>query len=192
MSLCIDLIDDALPQTQCRQCGYDGCRAYAQAIVEGAPINRCAPGGREGIARLAELTDRPVLELDPDYGHEAPFAVARIDATRCIGCRLCAVACPVGSITGAPKRLFAVIEETCTGCALCVAPCPMDCVELVELERSWTREDARRAREAYLTTQRLRSAMLLKKDAEKEHDDATKKAVLDDVMARVRAMMQPR
>jgi hypothetical protein len=68
----------------------------------------------------------------------------------------------------------------------------MDCVELVELERSWTREDARRAREAYLTTQRLRSAMLSKKDAEKEHDDATKKAVLDDVMARVRAMMQPR
>ena len=58
----LEEIDDLLPQTQCRQCGCDGCLAYARAILEeGAAINRCAPGGAEGIARLAAATGRPVV-----------------------------------------------------------------------------------------------------------------------------------
>ena len=52
--------NDALPQTQCTRCGYPDCRGYAAGhCAEGdADINRCPPGGAEGIARLA-AADRP-------------------------------------------------------------------------------------------------------------------------------------
>ena len=37
-----DQIDRLLPQTQCGQCTYPGCRPYAEAIAEGeADINQC-------------------------------------------------------------------------------------------------------------------------------------------------------
>ena len=42
-------IDALLPQTQCGQCGYPGCKPYAEAIAKGeAPINKCVPGGTAG------------------------------------------------------------------------------------------------------------------------------------------------
>ena len=40
-----DRLDAALPQMQCRRCGYAGCRPYAEAIACGDAINRCPPGG---------------------------------------------------------------------------------------------------------------------------------------------------
>ena len=102
----LEEIDDLLPQTQCRQCGCDGCLAYARAILEeGAAINRCAPGGAEGIARLAAATGRPVVPLDPEYGREVPFAVARIRARDCIGCAWCIRVCPTDASAGSPKHL---------------------------------------------------------------------------------------
>ena len=140
-------IDDALAQTECRQCGFDGCAAYAEAIASGlAPINRCAPGGARGIARLAALTGLPETPLDPEFGREMPFARARIRAMECIGCAWCVRACPTDAIAGAPKHLHAVIEERCTGCSLCAPACPMDCIEFVEAGREWTAEDARLAK----------------------------------------------
>lgn len=161
----IDDIDNLLPQTQCRQCGCDGCRAYAAEILAGTAINRCAPGGAEGIARLAAATGRPVVELDPDYGHEVPFAVARIRATDCIGCAWCIKVCPTDAIAGAPKHLHAVLEDHCTGCALCVPACPMDCIDLVENDRTWTLDDAHRARERHRNSVARREAAAAKEKA---------------------------
>ena len=127
----LEEIDDLLPQTQCRQCGCDGCLAYARAILEeGAAINRCAPGGAEGIARLAAATGRPVVPLDPEYGREVPFAVARIRARDCIGCAWCIRVCPTDAIAGSPKHLHGIVEERCTGCALCLPACPMDAIDM--------------------------------------------------------------
>ena len=52
----IDQINALLPQTQCGQCGFQGCRPYAEAIAAGAAdINQCPPGGDEGILDLANL-----------------------------------------------------------------------------------------------------------------------------------------
>ena len=118
-------INALLPQTQCTKCGYQGCEPYAQAIAsEGAAINRCPPGGDEGIVALANLLERPVVALDRECGTHQPLQVAVIDEQFCIGCTLCIQACPVDAIIGASKLMHTVLPEQCTGCDLCVAPLP--------------------------------------------------------------------
>ena len=125
-------IDALLPQTQCTQCGFDGCRPYAEAIAEGrADIDRCPPGGDEGVASLARLLGRAAKPLDPAYGEFRPPQVAVIDEAACIGCTLCIQACPVDAIVGASRLMHTVIASWCTGCELCVPPCPVDCIALV-------------------------------------------------------------
>jgi electron transport complex protein RnfB len=127
----VERIHAALPQTQCTRCGYPDCHAYAQAIaLEGVAINRCPPGGAEGIERLAQLTGRPAEHLDPDHGVEGPRTVAFIDENWCIGCTLCLDACPTDAIVGSHKVMHTVLEPWCTGCELCIPVCPVDCIEL--------------------------------------------------------------
>ncbi|HVF64651.1 MAG TPA: RnfABCDGE type electron transport complex subunit B [Casimicrobiaceae bacterium] len=146
----IQSLDDALPQTQCGRCGYDGCLPYAQAIAGGrADINRCPPGGDATIAALAAIAKRDVKALDARCGAHAPLAAAVIDEARCIGCALCIEACPVDAILGAPKQMHAVVDALCSGCELCVPRCPVDCVELVPATRAWTRQDAFAARKRH-------------------------------------------
>jgi len=124
-------IDSILPQTQCGQCGYPGCKPYATAISNGdADINCCPPGGEEGIRRLADLLGREVKPLSPEHGVEKPKSVAIIDEYDCIGCTLCIQACPVDAIVGAAKQMHTVIGSLCTGCELCVEPCPVDCIAM--------------------------------------------------------------
>ena len=143
---------DALPQTQCRRCGYQDCRAYAEAIAgAGEAINRCPPGGAKGIERLARLTGRPMLALDPDCGREAARALAVIDEASCIGCALCLKACPVDAIVGAAKRMHVVVEAHCSGCELCIPACPVDCISLVNAsgeQTGWDAWDPARAADA--------------------------------------------
>ena len=139
----VDQIDAVLPQTQCGQCNYPGCRPYAEAIAAGAAeINQCPPGGEVGIQALADLLGVDVLPLNPDYGEVKPKAVAVIDEEICIGCTLCIKACPVDAILGSSKQMHTVIEAECTGCDLCLPPCPVDCIEMVVMapatgEWSW-------------------------------------------------------
>lgn len=153
------LVDAALPQTQCTRCGYVDCAAYAQAIVSGqADINRCPPGGAEGVARLARITGREPLPLDPSCGTEGPRQVMFIDEAWCIGCTLCIEACPVDCIIGAPKQMHTVIEPLCTGCELCLPACPVDCIKVEPALRdmpqptgwqAWSASLADRSRERY-------------------------------------------
>ncbi len=128
----VERIDALLPQTQCGQCLYPGCRPYARAIASGeADIDRCPPGGEATVRELAALLGREARPVDPRYGIAGPPRVAVIDESRCIGCALCLPACPVDAIVGAPRYLHTVIESQCTGCELCLPPCPVDCIALV-------------------------------------------------------------
>ena len=128
-------VDALLPQTQCRQCGYAGCRPYAEAISNGtADINRCPPGGGDVIADLAALLQRPAVALDTSCGVTQVPAVAFIDEAWCIGCTLCIQACPVDAIVGAAKQMHTIIASECTGCELCLPPCPVDCIALQSVE----------------------------------------------------------
>jgi Na+-translocating ferredoxin:NAD+ oxidoreductase subunit B len=127
----VDEIDRLLPQTQCGQCSYAGCRPYAEAIAKGeAKINQCPPGGDVGIAKLAQLL--PIIALDTTHGMHKPAQVAWIREAECIGCTKCIQACPVDAIIGAPKLMHTVLADLCTGCELCVPPCPVDCIDLLK------------------------------------------------------------
>jgi len=124
----VEEINALLPQTQCAQCGYPGCRPYAEAIVDrGEAVNLCPPGGEATVQQLARRLGRDAAPLADS--RPAP-AVAVIDEDRCIGCFHCRNACPVDAIVGAQNTLHTVIEAECTGCELCIAPCPVDCIEL--------------------------------------------------------------
>jgi electron transport complex protein RnfB len=136
----VDNIDEILPQTQCGQCGYPGCRPYAEAIAGGDKINKCPPGGEATIQALADLLDVEPEPLDAEHGEEKTRTVAIIREDECIGCTKCIQACPVDAILGAAKQMHTVIESECTGCDLCVEPCPVDCIDMVPVEmtmRSW-------------------------------------------------------
>ena len=130
----IDEINAILPQTQCRQCGFPGCRPYAEAISSGAAdINQCPPGGDEGIIELAHLLGVDPKPLNPQFGLHKPKSVAFIIEQDCIGCVKCIMACPVDAILGAAKFMHTVILSECTGCELCIAPCPVDCIVMKPL-----------------------------------------------------------
>ncbi|AWV07010.1 Rnf electron transport complex subunit RnfB [Marilutibacter maris] len=130
----IDRLDRILPQTQCRQCGFDGCRPYAEAMARGeADIDRCPPGGDAGARALAHVLGVPARGYDRSRGeHHRPAPVALIVEADCIGCTKCIQACPVDAIVGASKLMHTVIEPLCTGCELCIPACPVDCIEMVE------------------------------------------------------------
>lgn len=124
----VEKIDSVLPQTQCGQCGFPGCKPYAEAIAKGeADINQCPPGGAEGVQKLADLLGREVKPLNAE---EKPKQLAVIDENICIGCTLCIQACPVDAIVGAPKQMHTIVAPLCTGCELCVAPCPVECISM--------------------------------------------------------------
>ena len=173
MSPLAERIHSALPQTQCTRCGYPDCASYAQAVADDeAPINQCPPGGAEGIARLAAITGRPALPLNPANGAEGPRTVAVIDEAWCIGCTLCIPACPTDAIFGSNKLMHTVIEPDCTGCELCVAVCPVDCISLENVTgertgwQAWSPAQAERALQRY--------QFHLQKAKQQDQDSATR------------------
>lgn len=132
----VDQIDSILPQTQCGQCTYAGCRPYAEAIAKGeADINQCPPGGETTIVALADLLGVEPKPLNAEHGVvKEGKTVVYIDEQTCIGCTLCIQACPVDAILGAAKHMHTVISSECTGCDLCIPPCPVDCIHVARIE----------------------------------------------------------
>jgi electron transport complex protein RnfB len=131
----VDQIEGLLPQTQCGQCGYAGCRPYAEAVAAGeADIDRCVPGGDTTVAALADLLGRDPQPVASGDGGPKPRQVAVIDEAWCVGCTLCLQACPVDAIVGAAKHMHTVLRSECTGCELCVEPCPVDCIHMVPVK----------------------------------------------------------
>ena len=213
------LLEDALPQTQCTKCGFPDCHGYAQALAnDEVQHNRCPPGGQAGIDRLSKILQRPTLSLEIECGIEKPRTTAVIDPKQCIGCTLCIKACPVDAIVGAAKQLHVVLVDRCTGCDLCIPPCPVDCIEMVEVSGSntgwsaWTQEQANQARNQY-QSRKLRlvrekednDKRLAQKAADKlkalnaevptneaeATETARKKAIIAAAIARAQAKLNP-
>lgn len=131
----VDKIDALLPQTQCGQCTFAGCRPYAEAIANGeVNINMCPPGGETTMLALADLLGVEPLALDEEHQADPVKTVVTIDEQTCIGCTLCIQACPVDAILGAAKQMHTIIEDECTGCDLCIPPCPVDCIHIIPIK----------------------------------------------------------
>jgi electron transport complex protein RnfB len=160
----IEALNNLLPQTQCGQCSFNGCRPYAEAIIAGdADINQCPPSGDAGIARIAAFLNVPTKPLNSQFGDHKPKSVAVIDEAQCIGCVKCIVACPVDAIVGAAKWMHTVISAECTGCELCVAPCPIDCISIVPLENPDFAPTNLHAKQRYDTRQKRKEKDALEK-----------------------------
>ncbi len=192
-------IDAVLPQTQCRQCGYPGCRPYADAVARGsADINRCPPGGEDTIREIARLTGASTKPLDPACGTLAPPAVAAIDETLCIGCTLCIQACPVDAIVGASNLMHTVIAAECTGCGLCVPPCPVDCISMAESGENATPVERLRRAQHFRGRFAARTARLEREHAQrhaaprKNAAERRKRATVERVMQRAHQRLQRR
>lgn len=193
-------IDAVLPQTQCRECGYADCRAYAKALVNGTTtIDRCPPGGIDTLNALGELLDVETTSYTEALlsKYRAP-SVAVIDEDLCIGCVKCIKACPVDAIVGAAKLMHTVIKSECSGCELCVPVCPMDCISMQSLpprnrteqqqcatqwRERYTAHKARLTRHQREQQQRLESAKLKQEDKQL----CTKQAAIAAAIARSKA-----
>ncbi|MDA3921870.1 MAG: RnfABCDGE type electron transport complex subunit B [Salinisphaera sp.] len=204
-------IDALLPQTQCRRCGYDGCRPYAEAIAAGeTDINRCPPGGQATVASLAVLTGRAEKPLDPECGDASVSRVAVIREAECIGCTRCIQVCPTDAIIGAAKQMHTVIAADCTGCELCVPACPVDCIDMPVSTRDtgqplWPAprlvDEARaaRARRLFEARQKRLNRKTTRRRRKSRHDatidaredaaagSAAKKSTIVDAIARAKA-----
>ncbi len=196
----IDQINQALPQTQCKLCEFDGCKPYAEAICNGtAPIDRCAPGGLTTLKALAKLThqdDTPFVETVSQRFRQPSYA--SIDEDLCIGCTKCIQACPTDAIIGANKLMHSILSDECSGCELCIEPCPMDCIEMVEIDvdavnhhqkyrTQWKqRFEARTLRlEKYAAEEKKQhKTASLQQDSQVATQEARKKAIAE-IMARM-------
>ena len=196
----IDAIDALLPQTQCGECGYPGCRPYAIALAQGtAPIDRCPPGSVETMEALGTLLNRataPHLESAAQQARLPSLAIIR--EAECIGCTKCIQACPVDAIIGTAKHMHSILNHECTGCGLCVEPCPVDCIEMQpQPETTYDKNTARerfnkrkirllrdeQAKEAVYQEKRLAAS----KSIDKQHEKQAKQDYILNALARVKA-----
>lgn len=190
-SITVKDINDLLPQTQCGLCTYDGCKPYAEAIVnDGQAINLCPPGGVKGLEKLAVITEQDATPfIDDMRDKEKPKLLAVIRENECIGCTKCIAACPVDAILGASKQMHSIINDECTGCELCVEPCPVDCIDIIEApdptlhsdhyRMRFDNREARLARDKATLARKHQQAKLTRKKTSTQRDtlEARKQAI---------------
>ena len=142
-------ITEALPNANCGACGYAGCADYAKAVVDdGAPNNKCKPGGSEAVKKIAEIMGQEALETEKEVafvrcnGCEAAVedrytflgtasckAVERYYngkkncRTGCDGYGDCAAVCDQDAIS-IINGVAVINPSKCVACGKCVTACP--------------------------------------------------------------------
>jgi len=146
----------ALPGANCGACGHPGCAGYAAAVVKGAALTLCVPGGPKVAGELARIMGQTLdTTLQPlravvhcqggrdaapqryvyDGLHDCRAAQLvqggpKKCAYGCLGFGSCAAACPFGAIKMSPEGLPIIDRGRCTGCGKCVKACPRGIIKL--------------------------------------------------------------
>ncbi len=154
----VDEVRNNLPSANCGACGYAGCGAYAEAVVEERLVspNLCTPGGKDIAEKIASLTGKVAGDvmagvaivrchgtfenavLQAEYVGIRTCAAANLVfggpkacKNGCIGFGDCERICPFNAIHVEKDGIAHVDEEKCTGCGKCIAICPKNTIELV-------------------------------------------------------------
>lgn len=156
----LDALTDLLPGANCGACGFAGCRAFAEAVIQGKePPATCTVMSefeREDVAEYlgvdAGAADRKVARLlcaggadvaprKADYvGIESCAAAVAVTgggkgcSWGCVGFADCAVACDFDAIVMSPTGLPVVAPSLCTACGDCVDACPLDLFALFPMD----------------------------------------------------------
>ncbi len=152
----IDDVIEALPGVNCGACGYAGCAAYAEAIVEkGAEINLCAPGAGAVVVHIAKIMGLTANVSEPNFavvqcdgdGVQARFKYSGVATCKaasvmglagsfqecpygCLGLGSCIEACPFGAMKLNDNNIVEIDENLCAGCGKCVDVCPRSLIRL--------------------------------------------------------------
>jgi Na+-translocating ferredoxin:NAD+ oxidoreductase RNF subunit RnfB len=152
-------IMDELPGANCGACGYAGCRAYAEAVVNGEEVGLCTVGGQDVAQQVAEIMgvevgdmteQRAVVHCQGSFdicGKRAEYdgiedcrAAELVSgghkacAYGCLGLGSCASECPFDAITMTEGGLPDIDPDKCTACGVCVKTCPRDLISLLDKE----------------------------------------------------------
>jgi electron transport complex protein RnfB len=149
----VERVREALPSANCGACGFAGCQAYAEAVVEKPEVapNLCAPGRAPVAKQVASLTykelgsviDRVVvmtchgvsayakdeaqyLGIETCVAASLVFGGPKACKNGCLGLADCVRVCPFGALSIGPDKIAVVDVDRCTGCGLCVPACPKD------------------------------------------------------------------
>ena len=152
----IQEVRDVLSGANCGGCGYAGCDAFAEALVNGeAPADGCVAGGSETTAKVASilgvsagesvkkvafLACAGTKDCAKDKGiysgvetcQAAQLAVngTKLCAFGCIGYGDCVEACPFDAIVLGANGLPVVLEDKCVGCGICAEKCPRNIIDI--------------------------------------------------------------
>jgi len=153
----VEQIVEILPNANCGACGYAGCTAYAEAVVNGeAASNLCIPGGTLVARSIAEILGIEAQEVTKKVAvvrcgggkkeakakyiyegltdcHAAELLGGGSKACKygCLGLGSCVSACPYDAIAMSDNGLPVVFEEKCSGCGLCAQACPRGIIEII-------------------------------------------------------------
>lgn len=160
----VEEVDSLLPQTNCGACGQPGCRAFAEACVQGkVNPSQCTVNTKDMSALIADLlgvelgkTSRIVARLACAGGSHVAKMRARYRgmpscqaamvtggggkacAWGCLGLADCERSCDFDAIYMDRHGLPVVIEDKCVACNDCVEACPLDLFSLQPVDhRLW-------------------------------------------------------
>ncbi len=156
----LPLIRGALPGANCGGCGFPGCDAYAEAVLNGnAPATACSVGGASTVSAISDILGIEAVSLEKQVAFvkcngNMTDAVFRYDYQGfgdcaahmqlagggskaciygCLGCGSCANACQFGAINMI-DGIAKVDKEACTACKMCVSSCPKSLITMVPYE----------------------------------------------------------
>jgi electron transport complex protein RnfB len=149
----VERVRDRLPAANCGACGFAGCQAYAEAVVERGEVspNLCIPGRAAVAGAVAEFTgkqlgavvDRVVVlrchgttayardealyaGIETCTAASLVFGGPKACKNGCLGLGECVEACPFGALVMTGDGIPEVDQDRCTGCGICVTTCPKD------------------------------------------------------------------